>query len=202
MARQSTHLDTKLIRVGLRLIAQEGTKSLTVRRICQAAKANLGMFSYFFKDKETYLKQVFAALREEFFAFLDMAAVQHQNAHEQLVYFQHKAVAFAYEHTNLMRALLFDFTMDETLHESYMGKGIIVPLDLPFELIDRAQKQGYLTQKWTTVEIAEHLFFGGIMPVLFSRCIGLMSRSPAASHGLDYYINNMTYLIGEVENKQ
>ena len=202
MARQSTHLDTKLIRVGLRLIAQEGTKSLTVRRICQVAKANLGMFSYFFKDKETYLKQVFTALREEFFAFLNMAAVQHQNAREQLIYFQHKAVAFAYEHTNLMRALLFDFTMDETLHESYMGKGIIVPLDLPFELIKQAQEQGYLTQKRTTVEIAEHLFFGGIMPVLFSRCISVMSRNPVMPHELDYYINNMTYLIDEVENKQ
>ena len=49
MPRKSMKLDDKLIRVGLDLLAREGVRTLTVRRVCRQAHVNLGMFTYFFR---------------------------------------------------------------------------------------------------------------------------------------------------------
>ena len=59
MARHSSHLDEKMLQVGLKLIEKKGSKALTVREICRAANVNLGLFVYYFKNKDTYLKCLF-----------------------------------------------------------------------------------------------------------------------------------------------
>jgi AcrR family transcriptional regulator len=59
----------RLIKIGIELTRQKGLESFNVRELCLKAKVNLGMFHYYFKNKnkfnEIILKSVYSELMRD-----------------------------------------------------------------------------------------------------------------------------------------
>ena len=203
MPRHNAHIDEKLIQAGLDLVSCEGIKSLSVRKICQKAGANLGMFSYFFKDKETYLKCLFSTIHLKMDIFLGMDQVQDKNTLERLHHFCRHLIHFAFEHMYLLRAILVDFTMDDSLYQRYLEKGILPPMIDLLELVKHAQGQGFLTNEASAEEIEECLIFSCIMPLLFPN-IGQFTKKQYVykRKELSYYYDKFDRVMKELEVKQ
>jgi AcrR family transcriptional regulator len=59
MVRPSKNIDKILIDVAKVMIARDGFDAFSVRALCLEAKVNLGMFFYYFKTKENFVRIVF-----------------------------------------------------------------------------------------------------------------------------------------------
>lgn len=174
MARPGSDADKRLIEAGIALIAENGTKALTVRKACAKAGVNLGLFSYFFTNKDIYLKIIFDNIYADAEKFVDMNQVQQFNELEQLKYFYERMTVYAFLRRNLIRAIFVECLIDEKMHDDYVQKNILKPVRLPLQLIEKAQCAGYLRQDLTVTEIYRRLFFELIMPVLFSNSVSLL----------------------------
>lgn len=58
MPRKSKNLDKKMLRVGATMLRQRGAAALSVREVAKKAGVNLGMFNYYFKDKNEFIKTI------------------------------------------------------------------------------------------------------------------------------------------------
>ena len=203
MARHSAHLDEKLLQTGLDLITAEGVKSLTVRKVCQRSNVNLGMFSYFFKNKEFYIKKLFEVVHTQIDSFLQMDVVRDLNSMEQLRYLLRRLVKFAYENNFLLRAIIIDFISDEKLYKEFLQKGIILPQKQLFTLIEQAQKSGYITTKMDLEELHEFLFFSIVLPPLCPTLAQLpIGKLELRQHDFDYYLMRCDKILKELEVKR
>lgn len=179
MARPSSNIDQKLLKAGLELIAQNGSKSLTIRKVCEIAHANLGMFVYFFKNKDNYLKIIFNNAYNEMLAFLDLGKAAALNDLERLKYYFDKTTEFAFQNKNLIRAIFVECALDTKIYHDYIQKGILRPPLLPVQLIEAAQQTGYLRTDLSAFEIHRLFFFSAIMPILFSDSGALLGNTQA-----------------------
>jgi hypothetical protein len=69
MTRPSRNIDIKLIELGKKKIAQDGIANLSIRSICIESGINLGMFFYYFKSKENFIKILLQSYAENLYAF-------------------------------------------------------------------------------------------------------------------------------------
>jgi AcrR family transcriptional regulator len=65
MSRPSQNIDVKLIDLGKKRMIQCGIANLSIRSICVDAGINLGMFYYYFKTKENFVKVLFESFNED-----------------------------------------------------------------------------------------------------------------------------------------
>lgn len=135
----------------------------------------MGLFSYFFTNKDIYLKIIFDNIYADAEKFVDMNQVQQFNELEQLKYFYERMTVYAFLRRNLIRAIFVECLIDEKMHDDYVQKNILKPVRLPLQLIEKAQCAGYLRQDLTVTEIYRRLFFELIMPVLFSNSVSLLT---------------------------
>ncbi len=191
MARPSSNIDQKLIKTGLKLLSQKGVRGVCVRTVCERANVNLGMFSYLFKNKDNFLKILFETVQQNLLDFLSLDSVSHLNAFDKMRYGYQKMVDFAFENTPLMRAIIVEAAMDKELYDSYLKKGVIKPLELPFDLIEEAQRAGFVKSDISKYKIHHGIVFTVIVPILLSDCQIFMKNMT----GMDVLINKEEYLI-------
>lgn len=65
MARPSQNIDKKLIELGKKRMFEHGVSNLSIRSICMDSGINLGMFHYYFKSKENFIRILFKSLNED-----------------------------------------------------------------------------------------------------------------------------------------
>ncbi|MDR2425933.1 MAG: TetR/AcrR family transcriptional regulator [Endomicrobium sp.] len=65
MVRPSQNLNKKLIELGKEKIISYGIANLSIRQICLDGKINLGMFYYYFKSKENFIKAILRSLNND-----------------------------------------------------------------------------------------------------------------------------------------
>lgn len=191
MARPSSNIDQKLIKTGLKLLSQKGVRGVCVRAVCERANVNLGMFSYLFKNKDNFLKILFETVQQNLLDFLSLDSVSHLNAFDKMRYGYQKMVDFAFENTPLMRAIIVEAAMDKELYDSYLKKGVIKPLELPFDLIEEAQRAGFVKSDISKYKIHHGIVFTVIVPILLSDCQIFMKNMT----GMDVLITKEEYLI-------
>ena len=203
MPRHSAHLDEKLLKTGLELIASDGLKSLTVRKVCQKAGVNLGMFSYFFKDKDTYLKYLFKTIYIKLDLFWGMDQVAELDSLQRLKHFCKRSVCFAYENMYLLRAIMVDFATDEIFYRDCVQKGLLHSNDLLLQLIQSAQQDGYITSEISAEELHEYLTFSIIFPPLFPTIPHLpKAQMNPKDHDLEYYYTRCDKIFKGLEIKR
>jgi AcrR family transcriptional regulator len=66
MSRKSTNTDKKLLTEGRKLLLKKGASKLSIREVSEAAKVNLGMFSYHFGNKDKFIELILTEIYEEF----------------------------------------------------------------------------------------------------------------------------------------
>jgi len=65
MVRPSQNIDKKLIELGKKQIIEKGIAGLSIRSICVDSGINLGMFYYYFKTKENFVKVLLTGLHQD-----------------------------------------------------------------------------------------------------------------------------------------
>lgn len=202
MARPGSQIDKKLLNTGIELIAQKGVKALSVRAVCRIANVNLGLFSYFFKNKDTYLKCLFDNIRERLIIFLDMSQAETLPPIQRFRYCFRRMLTFAFENKNLLRAVFVECSLDQELYRSYIAKGILKPFELPLTVIRDAQESGSIRSDLSIGQIQGILFFGALMPILFSDCVAILQiGGQVQKDDLETHLNRLEELFNEVEKK-
>lgn len=120
MARKSKGLDQKLIKTGLQLIKKRGASDVPLREVAQKANVNLGMFNYFFKNKEDFITKVLNELYEPFISDLKMPEINNQIPELQLVLF--KMAKFSQKNRNLILIILKDILANDNSTIKYSKK--------------------------------------------------------------------------------
>src|SRR3989339_908713 len=72
MSRPSNNTNQALLNAGRKLLPKYGVSGLTLRMVATKAKVNLGMFNYYFKNKNDFMAQLLQEIYEDFFLKLKM----------------------------------------------------------------------------------------------------------------------------------
>ncbi len=72
MPRKATDTDKKLLLEGRKILIKKGASKLRVREVADAAKVNLGMFNYYFGNKETFIEKILSEVYETFLSELHL----------------------------------------------------------------------------------------------------------------------------------
>ncbi len=70
LPRKSSNLDKKMLRVGASMLRQKGAAALSVREVAKKAGVNLGMFNYYFKNKNEFINIILDDVYSAFIAEL------------------------------------------------------------------------------------------------------------------------------------
>ena len=65
MSRPSQNIDKKLIEIGKKKMIEQGISNISIRSICIESGVNLGMFHYYFKSKENFIKVLFNSMVQD-----------------------------------------------------------------------------------------------------------------------------------------
>lgn len=105
MTRPSRHTDQKLIRAALALLPTTGYTRLSMRAVAAKAGVNLGMFHYYFKNKEEFTRRVADEFYATFFNKFTLEVETGKNPKEQLRKAILTLMRFFREHRRLLFAL-------------------------------------------------------------------------------------------------
>ena len=108
MVRPSKNCDRLLLDAGIELLKEKGITGISVRQICDRAGVNLGMFTYHFRTKENFLRQLLTQAYDEFFRHIVTGVQDVDNPLERLLTVLDQAVDYIDSNRELARALFKD----------------------------------------------------------------------------------------------
>lgn len=144
MTRPSRHTDEKLVQAALALLPTTGYTRLSMRAVASKAGVNLGMFHYYFKNKEEFTRRVANEFYETFFMKFTLEVEAGKNPKEQLRKAILTAIRFVRDHRCLFFALGRDMlegdaTIVRLLEDLLPRHGVII-----VRLISECKKQGLI----------------------------------------------------------
>jgi AcrR family transcriptional regulator len=149
----------------------EGGSALSIRKICDLAKVNLGMFNYCFKTKDNYMRLLYTGIQDEVTAYINYESVLDKNSLERLKHALIRLKEHSQKNGKLTEALFFDGLSRFKKYRDYIRRGIIPRFDFLVDLIEEAQHDGYLKKDLPTVEIFGILIFGVLAPEIFKNSL-------------------------------
>ena len=170
MSRPSRHLDKALIKAGKQIIIKGGASSaISIRKVCAKAKVNTGMFNYFFKNRDNFLKIVHDELYEDLFAEMQSAALQGTSSVEKLKIALLTLGKITRERRQMFRALITD-TLNKEKVISIITKDFF-PKDLVFliGLVGECKKDGYISSDIDDGQIIGLLLPSIMLPSVFGQ---------------------------------
>ena len=96
MPRPSRNIDELLLRTGREVLAESGSRALSIRHLTQRAGVNLGMFHYHFKSRENFIRTLLQQMYDEMFASLSLQVEREASSHDSL-----RGAVFAWRHVQL-----------------------------------------------------------------------------------------------------
>ncbi len=168
MARPSKNLDLALIKAGKILLKKEGASGFSIRKLCSKAKVNPGMFSYFFKNRDAFMKRVFSEMYDDFFSTLTQSSNQGTTAIDQLRLALRAIALFMRSEKKMLRSLFRDALNAEKVTVKMLSSQ--VPLHLKFmeDLISKCKSEGFFSPKIANFQILSMLGPSVLIPILFS----------------------------------
>ena len=159
MARPSQNLDRKMIELGKEKTVTMGLSNLSVRQICLDAGINLGMFYYYFKSKENYIRAIFSSLNEDMKNNCIKQAEKSSNSKERLKKILLLNAKMAKESKGMIETIIkgtdiFDklyVEIGKEFHESWMKFYI--------SLVDACKNDGYFNKETGSEELVA-IFLG------------------------------------------
>ena len=155
MARPSRQLDLKLIQVGKRMLPEVGVSGMSVRRVAQKARVNLGMFHYHFGSRDEFIRRVLQDVYEDFFSELSETwmAVQSQDPVVRLRCLLLALGDLAIRNRRLVLSLLRDIFNGETLAFEFVLANLPRHLALLKAAIEQCQAIGAVRADLTVEQI-------------------------------------------------
>lgn len=169
MVRPSKNCDRLLLDAGIELLKEKGITGISVRQICDRAGVNLGMFTYHFRTKENFLRQLLTQAYDEFFRHIVTGVQDVDNPLERLLTVLDQAVDYIDSNRELARSLFKDGVRGTPLVAEMVSNNFPRHLKVIFELVRDSQKAGILRDDLSPVQIMVTLGSTLFLPMFWSR---------------------------------
>lgn len=147
MTRPSQNTDKKLIRAALELLPETGFAGLKLRAVAKKAGVNLGMFAYYFKNKETFRQRVLQELYENFYSRLTLEGAKGADSEEQLRNTLITVAHFIRENRKLLLALGRDILEKHEPTIRFIEKNFPRHVRVIVDLIQKNRKSGKIRKE-------------------------------------------------------
>jgi AcrR family transcriptional regulator len=136
-----------MLRVGATMLRQKGATALSVREVAKKAGVNLGMFNYYFKDKNEFIKTILANTYSPF--IVELRHNQTLNLEEVLL----SMAKFSRNHHQTILSLLCDVLAGEKNVVRFLQNNFTIHFSILFEALTTHFQQNGYNSKYT-----EHAF--------------------------------------------
>lgn len=150
MARPSQNLDQKLIELGKEKVVTQGISNLSIRQICLDAKINLGMFYYYFKTKENFIKALFKSLSADLTANWIDEAKKLSTPEQKLKKVLLMNAQMMKEHRGMIETIMKDTNIFDKMYVEIGREFYSQWLKFYNDLIDDCKAGGYLDKNIDT----------------------------------------------------
>lgn len=138
LPRKSHNLDKKMLRFGATILRNKGAAALSIREVARKAGVNLGMFNYYFDNKNEFIKMI---LEEAYAAFI-LELKEHQTKNLEDVLFS--MAKFSRNYHQELLSLLGDVLSGEKNVIRFLHKNFTTHFTILFDvLVKHFNKNGY-----------------------------------------------------------
>lgn len=171
MARPSTNCDKRLLDAGLSILREEGFSGLGVRKVCERAGVNLGMFTYHFATKENFQRQLLDRAADELFDGLsDTASAQgDDDPMKALAAALESMVDRIHREKPLAQALFVGCCSGNELAAEASARRLPRHFLRLMELVDDCRLKGAIRADLSSEQVLLTIAGGVILPLLWSR---------------------------------
>ena len=192
MARPSQNIDKKLIKLGKKKLMEHGISNISIRSICMESGINLGMFHYYFKSKENFIKELFRSLSEELVASLLAEAAKLSTSEEKLKKILYMSARMMKEKRGLVETIMKDTNIFDKIYRE-IGKDFHDKwFNVYSVLIEECKKDGYIDKNIET---------DMIIPVLTGAVHFYAHNCEYSEYGDEKYYENVYKMIDFVIEK-
>lgn len=131
MPRKSNNLDKSMLRVGASMLRQKGVSSLSVREVAKKAGVNLGMFNYYFTDKNEFIRII---LDDAYSAFIAELREYQTHSLEEVLFSMAK---FSRNHNESILSLLGDVLTGEKNVVRFLRTNFTTHFTILFEVLKK-----------------------------------------------------------------
>ncbi len=197
MSRPSRNVDALLLTAGRELYPATGAAGLSIRKVADRAKVNLGMFHYHFRTKEQFVRQLLQAIYDEMFASLELAASAGPPV-EALRAALNVLGRFGRDNGRLLRRLIADALAGEAVALEFLRANMPRHVRVMVALIAAAQENGTLRRMPVPQAVA---FLAGSVaaPILIGGAIAERALVPALTLDLAAVIASDAAIAERVE---
>ena len=174
MGRTAAGNDVKLLHAGLRLARAKGLGGFTVREVCALCQVNLGMFHYYFTNKDNFDRALLSTLYENLMKNIRLEVSEKQSPRENVLNILLAIQRFVRENRRLLSSLAGDVFSGNAKIIDFIGRNFTHHISLLLAQLERAEKEGVLVLK-----DAANAALVLAMPVVFPQLVaGLDERVP------------------------
>lgn len=174
MGRTAAGNDVKLLRAGIQLARAKGLGGFTVREVCALSRVNLGMFHYYFTNKENFDRTLLRSLYENLMKNIRLEVSDKRSPRENVLNILLAIQRFVRENRRMLSSLAGDVFSGNAKIIDFIGRNFTHHITLLLGQLERAEKEGSLVLK-----DAANAALVLAMPVVFPQIVaGLDERVP------------------------
>ncbi len=188
----TTNTETRLIQAGIALAKKQGL-NFTVRQLCAQSKVNLGLFHYYFKNKDNFDKEMLRALYNQMIEHLTLKLSDGVSPRENIAQILLGLHTFVGENRMFLSSIMGNILSGNTKLLHFLSLNFTQHI----ALISRELKRAKLPEKiqdQSLPAILSMIVLPVVMPQLF---MGLLERVGTANLPFD-----VSLLTQTVDNKQ
>ncbi len=170
MSRKSTNTDKKLLVEGRKLLIKKGASKLSIREVCNAAKVNLGMFNYYFGNKDKFIEKILDEIYEDFLS--DFQLTEKEITLEGLEHQLLLMAKFARDNRHLVLVLLNDILNGEKAVQKFARVKMRRHFSILAKTIKGCQKKGLIIKAPVPLlltQIAGSIGLSNLIPEVLKR---------------------------------
>lgn len=196
MPKKSNNYAEKILHVGIELVAKKGSKVLSVREVCRTANVNLGLFVYYFQNKENYIKEIFREIGKRMVEFSYRGITGEMEPFEKLKHYYKQVCLFTNQNKNLVRMVFIECAIDKELYIKYLENGTIRHSKETFDIVEEAKRSGCLKENISSFDVHYAIFYNILLPILFSESAVLLTHDGNVPEiKFETYINKLNRLL-------
>ena len=133
----------RLLDTGVRLARQKGLEGFNVRELCLKAKVNLGMFHYYFKNKDNFNKIILKAIYSTLLCDIKISVSDKNAPEENIERILNAVVDFFDKNRELVISLIKDLIKGNKKVYKFAADNFTVHIKMLISEIQRAKKNGF-----------------------------------------------------------
>ena len=162
MPRPSRNIDAKLISLGKKKMLELGVANFSVRHLCMESGINLGMFCYYFKTKENFIRIVLQSLSDDLQVYWYRETAGIANPVEKLKKVLNVNVRLFREQRGAFQTLFKDLDLTNKVYVKLFNDIHRTWIDFYTGLIEECKKMSFLDKNIENEKYAA-IFFGSML---------------------------------------